>query len=283
MCRLYGFRSQVLSGVHQSLLAADNALARQSLEHPDGWGVAYYPGRFPHVIRSDKQALEDGLFRDVSAVVATRSLLAHIRQATVGGLGVLNCHPFQHGPWTFAHNGEIAGFNKDADLRSRVMEGVDEYLRPNILGTTDSEPIFYLFLSQLSRRIGDVHAAVPDTTQVVDAVRATVDRVLALSDRRGEEETLLTWIATNGTLMVGHRLRRPLYYSTYKTLCPERDECPAYEPALCEAPVLGGVVKHMILTSEKVRENPNVWTELRDGEIACVDRAMHFSIRRSAV
>src|SRR3954462_8092975 len=100
MCRLYGFRSSVLSGVHTSLVNAENALALQSLKHPDGWGIAYYHGRFPHLIKNDTQALEDGLFREVSSVVATRTLIAHIRQATVGQVNILNCHPFQHGPWT---------------------------------------------------------------------------------------------------------------------------------------------------------------------------------------
>jgi len=282
MCRLYAFRSAVPSRAHRSLMAAENALAKQSDFHPDGWGIAYYVHSFPHIYRNDSKALEDGLFKEVSSVVSAYTLLGHIRKATVGAINLLNCHPFQFGSWAFAHNGEIAGFSRDADLRARVSECVDSHLSPHVLGATDSELIFFVFLTQLSRRIGDVHAAVPDSGSVIDAARATVDRILGLSDRRGEDQTLLTWIATNGTLMVGHRLRRPLHYSTHKTLCPERDECPAYEPALCEAPVTNGVVKHMILTSEKVTENPNVWTELADGEIAFVDRAMHFSVRKPA-
>ena len=42
MCRLFGFRSVIPSQMHRSLIAADNALGRQSERHPDGWGVAYY-------------------------------------------------------------------------------------------------------------------------------------------------------------------------------------------------------------------------------------------------
>jgi glutamine amidotransferase len=280
MCRLYAFRSAVPSRAHRSLMAAENALIKQSDFHPDGWGIAYYVHNTPHIYRNENKALADGLFKDVSSVVSAKTLLGHIRRATVGAVSLLNCHPFQYGNWTFAHNGSIAGFAEDADIRARVRERVDPYLQRHVLGATDSELFFFAFLTQLARRVGDVHELVPDTRLVLDAGRAAVDEILGVSERQGEEETRLTWIATNGGLMVGHRLHRPLFFSTYKSACPERDSCPAYEPALCEAPVREGVVKHMILTSEKVTENPNVWTELSDWDMAVVDQAMHFAIRR---
>ena len=119
MCRLYGFRSSIDSTVHRSLVAAENAIARQSRLHRDGWGLAYYVGRYPHIVRNNEQALGDALFRDVSSVVATRTFMAHIRKATAGSVRVLNCHPFQYGAWTFAHNGQICGFG-DASVRERV-------------------------------------------------------------------------------------------------------------------------------------------------------------------
>ena len=92
-----------------------------------------------HLIRNDQQALADELFRDVTAVVATRTFLAHIRKATVGEISVLNCHPFQHGAWAMIHNGEIIGYAKDESIRRRVNELVDERFRRHILGKTDSE------------------------------------------------------------------------------------------------------------------------------------------------
>jgi glutamine amidotransferase len=107
MCRLFGFKSSISSQVHRSLLRADNALAVQSEDHPDGWGVAYYIENIPHLIKNSKIALEDNLFERVSGIVSSKVVLAHIRKASVGDINMLNCHPFQYGPWTFAHNGEI--------------------------------------------------------------------------------------------------------------------------------------------------------------------------------
>jgi predicted glutamine amidotransferase len=42
VCRLFGFRSSVPSQPHRSLMDAENALAAQSLRHPDGWGIGWF-------------------------------------------------------------------------------------------------------------------------------------------------------------------------------------------------------------------------------------------------
>lgn len=278
MCRLYGFRSAILSGVHRSLVEAENALAVQSVRHPDGWGVAYYTQQFPQVLRSEKQALEDGLFREVSAVVSTRTLLAHIRQATAGKISVLNCHPFQHGPWVFAHNGMIAGFGEDPEVQRQIFTRVDPRFRRFVLGQTDSELCFYIFLSQLARRVEDIYHQAVDVAPVVDSLRATHEQILELAPEAGyEEPNRLTFIATNGSTMVGSRFRRPLFLSTYKSRCPERDTCPAFEGHRCETEVTQGRVKHLILSSECTSQDPQVWAELNDGDWAGVNYGMHFS------
>jgi glutamine amidotransferase len=278
MCRLYGFRSSVFSGVHQSLVAAENALVQQSRKHSDGWGLAYYIQRFPHLIRNDRQALGDNLFADLSAVVSTRTFLAHIRRATVGDVGVLNCHPFQHGAWCFAHNGEIAGF-RDPELQREVRAQIDQRFRAYVLGTTDSELIFYLFLSQLAR-ITDVQHMSVSLGETLTAMSATVSLICRIApDRVAEEGGIgcLTFLLTNGHLMVGLRWKKELFFSTYKSFCPEREACPVYNKLLCEAPVTTGPVNHLIIASEVFQSNPNIWQELGEGCYVSVDHAMKFT------
>ena len=111
MCRLFGFRSVIQGKVHTSLVEAENALGIQSFNHPDGWGVAYYLSDAPHLIKSEHSAVKDNLFKKVSGVVSSQTVLAHIRKATHGSKTVLNTHPFQYGKWIFAHNGNINNFN----------------------------------------------------------------------------------------------------------------------------------------------------------------------------
>jgi len=153
MCRLFGFRSVIQSQVHRSLLAADNALAVQSRMHSDGWGVAYYVADAPHVIKSVQPAIEDHIFERVSGIVASQTVLAHLRKATTGDVNILNSHPFQHGLWTFAHNGQVSNFDA---LKGTLRDEVAPNLRRYILGDTDSETLFYLFLTHLSQ-LTDIH------------------------------------------------------------------------------------------------------------------------------
>jgi len=276
MCRLYGFRSAVDSSIHQSLVAADNALARQSERHRDGWGLGFYVGPYPHVIRNDEQALGDVLFREVSGVVATRTFVAHIRQATVGAPRVLNCHPFQHGRWLLAHNGEIAGFAR-SEVQRRVRDCVDDRFRRYVLGDTDSEVLFYVFLSQLARRVDNLHDEGVRMAHVLPALRATIAQVLAVAPEVGEARpNRLTVLLTNGNLMLGFRQGRELYYATYKTRCPERETCYAFEQGRCEGQAADGIVKHLVVASEPVASGPNVWRELEEGACICLDHGMNL-------
>ncbi len=268
MCRLFGFRSVIPSQVHRSLLAAENALGVQSNQHPDGWGVAFYVEGAPHLTRSPMTAVSDALFHRVSGVVASETVLAHVRKATQGQNNVLNCHPFQHGRYTFAHNGDIPNFTAK---REALLGEVLPRLRRYVLGDTDSEVIFFMFLSELSKygpmsrdhRIEDI----------VAALRATVTRVRQVCDGP-EHRALLTVMVTDGTCFVAARGGKELFLSTYKTRCADRDACPSLSEE-CEAPSKSGFVNHLIVSSEPL-QGENVWTELEEGEIVGCDHRMRL-------
>ncbi|MEQ9076562.1 MAG: class II glutamine amidotransferase [Sandaracinaceae bacterium] len=269
MCRLFGFRSVIPSQVHRSLVAAENALGRQSAGHPDGWGVAFYVDGAPHVTRSPSHALSDALFHRVSGVVASETVLAHVRKATQGPMTVLNCHPFQYGRWVFAHNGDIPRFHKD--YRRALMQEVAPRLRRFILGETDSEVVFFVFLSRLEQfgRLDKPHAV----SDVMEALRGTIDTVKELCGPLEDVEKLvLTSLVTDGVTMVAHQGGKELYWSTYKTRCADRDACPSLSPE-CEAPSESGYVNHLIFTSEPL-QGENVWQEMKEGELIGVDWRM---------
>jgi len=271
MCRLFGFRSVIPSQVHRSLLAAENALGVQSNLHPDGWGVAFYIDGAPHVTRSPSTALGDALFHRLSGVVASETVLAHVRKATQGDKTVFNCHPFQHGRWVFAHNGDIPRFE---ELRPALLELVDQRLRRFVMGDTDSEVVFFVFMSEIGRAAGPGQR--PELPHAMAALRSTVKRVRELCDGRpGVDAALLTLMATDGENLVATHGGKELYFSTYKTRCSDRDNCPSLSSA-CEAPSQSGVVNHFIVSSEPL-QGENVWLPLEAGDIVGVDRRMHIS------
>lgn len=277
MCRLFGFRSVINSQVHRSLMSADNALGVQSEKHPDGWGVAYYIGSSPHLIKSSDTALSDHIFQRVSGVVSSETVVAHIRKATQGLLSPLNSHPFQYGRWIFAHNGNLKRF---PEFREELRSRLHPHFRRFVLGDTDSEVLFYLLLTHMERR-GAVHQDDYTLEDLVDATRETIEEVqeivgphLNAPGEPGADETYLTFIVTNGRLILAHQGGQPLFWSTYKRRCPDRDACPSFAKE-CEMPTKSGFVNHLVLSSEPLH-GENVWVPMNAGELVGVDRRMRM-------
>jgi glutamine amidotransferase len=207
------------------------------------------------------------LFHRLSGVVSSETVLAHVRKATQGPLTVLNCHPFQYGRWVFAHNGDIPEFGAE---REKLLDQVHPDLRRFILGDTDSEVVFFLFLSELDRRGALKSRAEVDVA--IDAMRAAVHTVRKLSDREGSAKSLLTLMATDGEILVACEGGKELYWSSYKQRCADRDRCPSLS-VVCEAPSATGYVNHFIVSSEPL-SGENVWLPFAPGEIVAVDRTM---------
>ena len=271
MCRLFGFRSVIQSQVHRSLVQADNALCGLSEQHPDGRGVAYYVDGTPHLMRSACSALSDRVFQRVSGVVASETVLAHVRKATKGAITVLNCHPFQHGRWVFAHNGDIPSF---AEHRAALLAQVSPRLVRYILGETDSEVIFFLVLTQLLRYGSlDSQFAVRDVASALSRALGNI-RELCDVDLGTHGPSLLTCILTDGATMVAHHGGKELHYSTYKTRCADRKACKSLAPS-CEAPTLDGFVNHLIFSSQPL-SGENIWHPMSEGDIVGVDARMRL-------
>ena len=275
MCRLFGFRSVIQSQVHRSLLDADNALAAQSSQHPDGWGVAFYVDGSPHVTRSSETALSDQLFHRVSGIVSSETVVAHIRKATTGPRTVLNTHPFQYGRWVFAHNGQVYAFEEHA---AEIEAHIAPRLKRFILGDTDSERVFYLFLTHLSQR-GELNARL-GLDAVMGALADTVNQIREITDGSAEaEKSLMTLLVTDGITMAAVHGGKELYWSSYKHKCLERDDCPHYAPE-CENPSRTGFVNHLIFSSEPLSDQ-NVWLPLESGDMVGVDWRMQVMQRRA--
>lgn len=277
MCRIFGFRSVMQSQVHRSLVSADNALMQQSERNPDGWGVAYYLGGAPHVVKSVSTAVSDEMFRRVSGVVTSETVLAHVRKATQGNLNILDTHPFQYGSWVMVHNGNIAGFS---EVREQLIEAIPPVLRRFILGHTDSEVLFYTLLAKMAERCDLERRGYP-LEDLADAAREALDSITELvgdicTDDKADPKanTFLTFVITNGQTMLAHQGGKVLHCSTHKSHCPERETCP-YWAEECERKVDGGFVSHLVFSSEPLLGD-NVWEEMRPRELIGVDWRMQM-------
>jgi len=126
----------------------DQSMSSRSAETPtngDGFGVGWYGARpVPGLFRSLRPAWNDFNLRDLAAQIDSHLFLAHVRATSLATVQETNCHPFRHGKWLFVHNGEILEVEK---LHRDLLLAVDPALFNAILGSTDSELMFYLALT----------------------------------------------------------------------------------------------------------------------------------------
>lgn len=221
MCRLYGFHANEPTKVECALVLAQNSLLTQSrgvgdrAEHADGWGIAYYENAQPTVERRETAAFEDAHFSETAERVFARTVVAHVRQATVGGRLLANTHPYVFGGWSFAHNGTVAGF---ARLEERLGEETDPELRELRRGTNDSEVVFLWLMTRLRRQgiepltNGDDSGDRESTEVLAEALRTAIQTLI----ERGEEVapnhvSRLNFLLTDGRRLVASRWNRDLH------------------------------------------------------------------------
>ena len=113
--------------------------------HADGFGIGFFENKGVRMFHDDKPSASSPVADLVKTYqIKSTNVIAHIRKATQGSVGLANTHPFIREMWgeywLFAHNGHLGGFQPE--------EG--QYYRP--VGSTDSERAFCFILEQLRNR-----------------------------------------------------------------------------------------------------------------------------------
>lgn len=275
MCRLFGFRSSVASSAHQSLLDAENALADQSVRHPDGWGIGWFVDEDAYIAKCGSAAHDSARFQRTSQRLASHTFIVHVRKATHGGVDPMNAHPFRFGRWLFAHNGTVFGMR---ELRPWMEAQLGPECQAQILGDTDSELLFHWLLARLVRHGVQRSGRAPSDAQLVGrVVREGLLELDAQAIARGYDRPLTNVLLTDGRLMVGHRAGMPLHLSTQKNFCPDAGTCTAVKRCLEARRPAHHPVNHLLLASEPIGTDQNVWEELPDGTTVVLDASMHLS------
>lgn len=207
MCRLYGLQANERTKIECSLVRAQNALMEQSkgdregLTHGHGWGVASHPDGVPFVEKQAWAAYHGEHFQKIAKRIYSKSVIAHVRRATVGSPGIENTHPFVHGVWLFAHNGTVPNFDQ---VRDRMLEETDPLHRTEIHGSTDSEHLFRFLMSLWEHN--------PERP-LIETLRIGLERVIDWCREIDPNKKIgLNVIWTDGERMVGSRLNRTLWY-----------------------------------------------------------------------
>jgi len=249
---------------HSLIQQSHAARERSSPLNGDGFGVAWYaPGQaIPGLYRNVRPAWNDQNLAHLARVVESRAILAHVRAASPGlPVTQLNCHPFVHGPWAFAHNGLLGGF---ASVRRPLLASLSERAFHAVRGSTDSEHLFALFLDEL----GEADTR-PSDEALLAALRRAVARALALVDEHAPgAHSFLNLCATDGERAVVCRSNSadaPYHDSLYVNT-GRRYSC---EDGRCRMLAAERDEGARLISSERLSDDPG-WRALEGGEFLVV-------------
>ncbi|MBO4286793.1 MAG: class II glutamine amidotransferase [Kiritimatiellae bacterium] len=195
MCELLGVtakRRQRLNDLLREFYSHSN-------EHPHGWGLACFPENGTPVLEKEpvEARTSPRLKERLAEPVVERTVIAHIRHASVGQLAYKNSHPFiatdnRGRTWTLAHNGTI--FN--GALLERFKE--------RQAGETDSERILLYLIDRINREQDRLGRGLEDAERF-DLLAAAIAELSA-----NGKVNLLVY---DGDILYAHvNLRDTLYY-----------------------------------------------------------------------
>ena len=232
------------------LLEAPDSLVAQSRRDPDGTGIGYFgaDGR-PRIDKRPIAAFADRAFAREAREVRSETFVAHVRDATTGGLTAANTHPFEHGGRLFAHNGVIEDLPKlEARLGSRL--GL-------VAGDTDSERFFALTTMEIERHDGEVAAGLAAAARwVAQELRLFALNVILITR---DELWALRYPETQGLYLLERAAgaAAPLEHASDARTIHVRSGDLADSPAV-------------VIASEPMDEDPG-WRQLQSGELLYVD------------
>jgi predicted glutamine amidotransferase len=229
MCRALLYLGQPVL-LDTLLFQPDSALIRQSympkmlhMLNLAGFGLrawdpsSHTPER-PFAYGSPSLPVFDRNLKNLAEKVRAACVLGHVRgvaYSTNVDISLQNVHPFQFDglPWCLAHNGDLAGI---ADMKRIFAQHVKREYLPLIRGSTDSEWIYALFVSQLADPLK------PGTEKsVFEAIERTLDIIRRTRAHLGiDVSSSANLFIANGTQLAA--VRYCFDFGRYRTEDPSK-------------------------------------------------------------
>jgi glutamine amidotransferase len=279
MCRWLAYYGDPIP-IETLVLQREHSLIDQSLHsrdsgadptNGDGFGVGWYSevGGLPGMYKSIMPAWNDRNLRELAKHISAPIFFAHIRASTGTPVQETNAHPFRHGRWLFMHNGYVREFSR---LRRDLLLAVNPELFPEIVGSGDTEVLFYLALT---------FGLEQDPFTAIERMAGFVEEV---GHNHGVEYPLKMTVATSdGERIIAARYSSDgqpgsLYYSTDMRALKER------HPELQELQGLSDEVRAIV--SEPLGGVVGAWNAVPASSIGIVqpgqDEIYQFTPRRPA-
>ena len=206
--------------------------------HKDGFGMAYKDGDEWIVYKSLHNPISK-LYDDFNAIHKSNLVIIHLRHnchletkcnISTGRKSLENTHPFVHDNYTFSHNGNINDFET---CKKSLRKYISDELFSNIQGETDSEWIFYMFLTLL-KDVPENHL------RNMKKLHSVLIRLIHILKKECQEFTA-NFILSNGEFSM---ITRYIHYDATKYTEPQYPNSLYYDTT-------GGI----IVTSEPITRN----------------------------
>ncbi len=214
MCRVLAYLGEPVL-LDDLLYAPDNSLVNQSvapalmsLLNIGGFGIAAWDRgsavpEVPYTYRTPGLPVFDRNLKALAAKVRVTATVAHVRGVLYDPserVGPQNLHPFRFpgARVALAQNGDLDGFG---EMRFDLLEHIRPELAELIEGTTDTEWVYALMLSQLEDPLGP---AQPD--EIADAITRALGLLRDVRIRRGlATQSPVNLVVTDGASLVATR------------------------------------------------------------------------------
>ena len=141
MCELFGACAEKSVRMNEYL----KEFYSHSNRHPHGWGLTLLEENEASIEKEPVQASKSSYLKErLTSPISCRTILAHIRYATIGNVEYSNCHPYTMKDdsgrrWTQVHNGTIFDY-----------QPLEKYVKYQS-GDTDSERILLYFVEKVNQ------------------------------------------------------------------------------------------------------------------------------------
>ncbi len=281
MCRVLSYLGEPII-VEDLLYNPDNSFIKQSYSPKQmfhllnlagfgllAWDKTSHNPIAPYIYKTANLPFYDGNLRNLAAKINPYCLLTHIRGVSYNEKQIVslqNVHPFifKSTDIALAHNGSLKSFVK---MKYDLLDYIKPIFRDNIYGTTDSEWIYAVFLSQLKNPMGfhgvtDILDGLTKTFKILQHVRTKYDIAIT---------SPINLFLSNGEFLAATRYafdfgwepfeERASAHLDYHSLWYTAGESYGYYDG--EYKMKGGESKKcIIIASEPLTEDTTTWIEI---------------------
>lgn len=280
MCRVLAYLGEPVL-LDDLLYKPDSSLVRQSYDPKmmfvlnlagfgmTAWDPESYDPQTPYTYKTPSLPVFDRNLKQLAQKIRATALIAHIRGVPYSErsvVGAQNLHPFRFEGFrlAMAHNGDLWRFG---DMKFELLKYIRPEIADRIQGTTDSEWIYALLMSQVEDPRSDL-----DASEITKAVEQT----LALIGHVREKQGLRIASPVNLFLCDGNDLVATRYTFDYGCYPDDPQEISLIYPSLWytfgreygyhdgEWKMIGGIADYdsVIIASEPLTRDPSTWLEV---------------------